>query len=126
VGRIAFAFRDRVDIEPIHYVYHEGWIYMRTGPGSKLSKLAHSPWVAFEVDEVDGVFDWRSVVVHGTVHAMTPGGTDAHRRDYERAVGLLRKLVPETFTSADPVPFRTVVLRLNTDEAAGRAASSAP
>jgi hypothetical protein len=40
-------------------------------------------------------------------------------------VELLRDLVPETFTSADPVPFRTVVLRLNTDEAAGRASSSA-
>jgi len=125
VGRIAFTFRDRVDIEPIHYVYDDGWIYMRTGAGSKLATLAHHPWVAFEVDEVEGVFDWRSVVVHGTVYALTPEGTDEHRHAYNRAVELLRDLIPETFTSADPVPFRTVVLRLNTDEAAGRASSSA-
>ena len=75
VGRIAYTFRDRVDVEPINYVYRDGWIYLRTGPGSKLTTLARHPWVAFEVDEVDGPFDWRSVVGRGGELAR-----DDHRR----------------------------------------------
>ncbi|HEY9515695.1 MAG TPA: pyridoxamine 5'-phosphate oxidase family protein [Gemmatimonadaceae bacterium] len=124
VGRIAYAFRNRVDIEPIHYVYHDGWIYARTAPGSKITVLAHSPWVAFEVDEVEGVFNWRSVVLHTTVYEMSPGGTPAQEQVYSQAVELLRGIVPETFTSDDPTPERSVVIRMYVDEATGREAST--
>src|SRR5438105_5401 len=62
VGRLAFAFHDRVDIEPIHYAYEDGWLYGRTSHGSKLATVLHNPWVAFEVDEVRSHFDWESVV----------------------------------------------------------------
>jgi nitroimidazol reductase NimA-like FMN-containing flavoprotein (pyridoxamine 5'-phosphate oxidase superfamily) len=62
-GRLAFSFRDRVDIEPIHYVYESGWLVCRTGPGTKLTLLEHHTWVAFEIDDVRGLFEWRSVVV---------------------------------------------------------------
>jgi nitroimidazol reductase NimA-like FMN-containing flavoprotein (pyridoxamine 5'-phosphate oxidase superfamily) len=62
VGRIAYSFHDRVDIEPISYVFADDAFYMRTEPGSKLATLAHAPWAAFEVDEIRGPFDWRSVV----------------------------------------------------------------
>ena len=65
VGRIAFSHRDRVDIEPIHYVYAAPWIYGRTSQGAKLLTLAHNQWCAFETDEVHGMFDWESVVVKG-------------------------------------------------------------
>jgi hypothetical protein len=57
VGRIAYSFHDRVDIEPISYVYADGVIYLRTTVGSKLTTLARAPWVAFDVDEVVGPFD---------------------------------------------------------------------
>ena len=35
VGRMAFASGNRIDIEPIHYVYANGWLYGRTSPGRK-------------------------------------------------------------------------------------------
>ena len=34
VGRLAFTFRDRVDIEPVHYVFRDGWIWGRTQHGT--------------------------------------------------------------------------------------------
>ena len=52
VGRIAFSFHDRVDIQPIHYAVSGDWLYGRTSRGSKYLTLAHNPWCAFEVDEV--------------------------------------------------------------------------
>lgn len=123
VGRMAFSFHDRVDIEPIGYVYEDGWIYGRTSPGAKLSTLAHRRWVAFEVDEVGGPFDWRSVVVHGALYVVTPDGPPLEARAWERAVALLREILPETMTETDPVPFRTVVFRIAVESATGRACS---
>jgi uncharacterized protein len=122
VGRIAYSFRDRVDIQPIHYVYADGAFYLRTDPGSKLTTLAHAPWVAFEVDEIDGLFDWRSVVAHGTVYMLEDAGSPEMRANYRSAIRRLRELVPDALDQDDPVPARSVVLKLHPDEMTGRAA----
>lgn len=124
VGRIAYSFHDRVDIEPIHYVFADGAIYMRTAPGTKLATLAHVPWVAFETDEVDGPFDWRSVVAHGTVYVLSDVGSDEARAHYRQALERLRELSPRALTVDDPVPERRVVLKLHLSEVAGREARS--
>jgi len=47
VGRIAFSQHDRVDIEPIHYVYEAPWIFGRTSTGAKILTLSHNSWCAF-------------------------------------------------------------------------------
>lgn len=126
VGRLAYSFHDRVDIEPIGYVYARGALVFRTAPGFKLEALAHRPWVALEIDEVEGPFDWRSVVVYGTAYVLGAKGSDAEVRAYRAAVGSLRRLVPGTFRKSDPVPFRSVVVKLYVDRVAGRAARSKP
>ncbi len=95
VGRLAFSYRDKVDIEPIHYVYSEGWIYGRTGEGTKLRTLAHNRWVAFEIDEVDGLFDWRSVVVKGALYLLAPSADET----WTYAVSLLQRVVPGALSS---------------------------
>src|ERR1700761_8768612 len=71
-GRLAFTFRDRVDIEPISYVHDGEWLYARTSLGTKLDTVRHHPWVAFEVDEVAGRYDWKSVVVRGKIYFFDP------------------------------------------------------
>jgi nitroimidazol reductase NimA-like FMN-containing flavoprotein (pyridoxamine 5'-phosphate oxidase superfamily) len=43
VGRIAFTFHDKVDIEPINYVSDGEWIFGRTSMGTKLATLLHHP-----------------------------------------------------------------------------------
>ncbi|MBI4408284.1 MAG: pyridoxamine 5'-phosphate oxidase family protein [Gemmatimonadetes bacterium] len=124
LGRIAFSFRDRVDIEPISYVYADGWIYGRTSEGEKLSVIGRNWWVAFEVDEVDGPFDWRSAVAHGGFYRVEPLASPQERESWERSVAMLRTVLPETFTPEDPVPFRNVVFRIRVEHVHGRAATS--
>jgi nitroimidazol reductase NimA-like FMN-containing flavoprotein (pyridoxamine 5'-phosphate oxidase superfamily) len=122
VGRIAYSFRNRVDIEPISYVYADDTIYMRTAPGSKLVTLAHAPWVAFEVDEVRGPFDWQSAVVHGTVYLVPQRGSRAVEEGYRDAVQRLRAVIPDAFGDDDPTPDRYIVLKLHIDTCTGREA----
>ena len=42
VGRIAFSQQDRVDVEPIHYVYDAPWIFGRTSTGAN-STICDAP-----------------------------------------------------------------------------------
>ena len=122
VGRIAFSYHDHVDIEPIHYVYDEGWIYGRTGDGTKLRTLAHNRWVAFETDEVTAIFDWQSVVAKGALYILEADGPRG--TEYERALEVLRTFMPETLGEGDPVPGRTAIFRIHADQLTGRAATT--
>jgi hypothetical protein len=124
-GRIAYTFRDRVDIEPISYVYADGWIYGRTAPGSKMVTIRHQAWVAFEVDEIEGRYDWRSVVVHGSMHVLDPNGGDRDREAYAAAVDVIRTAEENALTPSDPAPHRHELFRVYVDEMTGRAASTA-
>jgi hypothetical protein len=121
VGRIAYSEHDRVDVEPIHYVYDAPWIFGRTSSGAKLLTLSHNQWCAFETDEVHGLFDWESVVVRGP---FTPRNSPFASWDYNLAVAALRRLIPGTFTDDDPTPHRDIVFGLHATEISGRISSS--
>ena len=123
VGRIAFTHKDRVDIEPIHFVADDGWLYGRTAPGTKLEVVTRNRWVAFEVDEVETLFEWRSVVVKGGFYFLLKDGSDQETADYDHAVRVLRHLIPDTLTPADPLPDRVIVFRIHIDEITGRAST---
>ena len=122
VGRMAFAFQRRVDIVPIHYVYSGGWVYGRTSLGPKLLTLKHHQWVAFEVDEIEALFNWRSVVLHGGLYLLEADGPPLELAARRRAIRLLRTLVPETLRASDPVAFRDILFRIHVNELSGRAA----
>lgn len=122
VGRLAYSFRDRVDIEPVHYVFYAGNIYGRTQYGAKVDVLAHHPWVAFEVDRVESMFRWRSVVVHGRIEFPDPLGSVADRDRYAEGMAAFRTLLPTAFTTDDPTPGRELVFVLPVAEITGRAA----
>ncbi|MEP7064538.1 MAG: pyridoxamine 5'-phosphate oxidase family protein [Gemmatimonadota bacterium] len=123
VGRIAYSFHDRVDIQPIHYVVSGNWLYGRTSRGSKFTTLAHNPWCAFQVDEVRDLFDWDSVVVKGHLELLDP--ELASQDAYEEGLRLMRALVPGTFTDLDPAPHRLILFRVHLSEVTGRSARPA-
>jgi nitroimidazol reductase NimA-like FMN-containing flavoprotein (pyridoxamine 5'-phosphate oxidase superfamily) len=124
VGRIAFSFHDRVDLEPVHYVYADGWLHGRTSPGTKLATLRHHPWVAFEVDEVQALHDWQSVIVHGVVHIPDLDRSASDKKAYEASLDLVRHLIPEALEHDDPTPWREVIFRIHLDEVTGRASTT--
>jgi nitroimidazol reductase NimA-like FMN-containing flavoprotein (pyridoxamine 5'-phosphate oxidase superfamily) len=90
---------------------------LRSAEGSKLTALAHNPYVAFEVDDVRDPLNWKSVVVRGTMYLLD----DAER---QRAIRALREVLPDTLTPDDPTPERDVVYGIHIDEMSGRIAES--
>ena len=86
-------------------------------------------WVAFEVDEVAGTFDWRSIVIRGAFYIMSPTGslhpdpTDTSVQEvpeYTEAVAALRTFLPDAMLASDPTPFRHAVFLIHLDAASGR------
>lgn len=123
VGRLAFALQDRVGIVPVHYVYDEGWIYGRTEPEGKLVPILRNRRVAFEVDEIRGMFSWQSVVVHGSLYLIEPDAGEKEKAAHDKALQLLRRILPTTLGKADPVPFRNQLFRISVSEITGRFAT---
>jgi hypothetical protein len=78
--------------------------------------------VAFEVDEVEGPFDWRSVVVHGSFHVLEPEGSEYDTGIYLRATERLQAAIPGYGTPDDPGAFRTTVFGIHMTELVGRGA----
>ena len=71
VGRIAFAFEDRIEIFPINYGLEGAVIVFRTSPGTKLEAVPKTA-VAFEADSWDSEtgIGW-SVVARGPAEEVT-------------------------------------------------------
>jgi len=123
VGRIAFSYHDRVDVQPIHYVYERGWLYGRTSEGDKIVALKHNQWIAFEVDEIADVFEWTSVVVHGSLWILHPRGSPRAEEVWAKAAELVSRVVPGALTEHDPVSFRQILFRIAVSDVRGREAS---
>ena len=85
--------------------------------------IQHNYWVAFEVDEIESLTRWRSVVVHGGFYPIPATGSDATMEVWDHAVDLLRSLWPTMFTERDPTPHRWVLFRIAVQEVRGLAAN---
>lgn len=124
IGRLAFSHGGHVDVEPIHYVRHGEWVYCRTAPGTKLTALGERPWVALEVDEIDGPFDWRSVVAQGTVYLVGEGPDQRAIR--AEVLAAIRTADAGALTDNDPVPHRSTLVRIHIRNVIGRQATTGP
>jgi len=106
----------------VSFVAASPWIFVRSAEGTKLEVFDHHPYVTFEVDEVDGPFDWLSVVARGTVYMMADSGSPVDRAIYEKALKTLRSVMPTVLTAHDPAPSRTHVYGIHIDRITGRTA----
>jgi len=77
-GRLAVDGADGMpNVFPVNFTVHDGSIYIRSAPGSKLVAIAQHPVAAFEIDGEDARFRW-SVVLRGGARRLT---TDVEIRE---------------------------------------------
>lgn len=115
VARVGFDAADWIEIHPIHYVFADDYLIGRTSKGTMLSALAQRCRVAVQIDEIESLFEWESVLIR-SVFLRIPAGS----APYEEALSNFRGLVPGTFGPDDPTPFRTVLFRIPLQNASGR------
>ena len=65
VGRIGVHADGRTYVVPITYVYDGDAVYGHSAMGQKIRMMRSSPDVCFEVDDIDDLANWRSVIAQG-------------------------------------------------------------
>ena len=82
VVRVGFNDGERTYVIPICYVYRDGCLYAHSGPGLKIDALRSGGEPCFQVDHIDDLANWQSVMAWGQYEELA--GDDA-----DRAVALL-------------------------------------
>ena len=71
VGRLGCYADGQVYIVPITYVYEEPYIFGYTKEGLKISMMRKNKHVCFEVDVIQNMMNWQSVVVQGEYEELS-------------------------------------------------------
>jgi uncharacterized protein len=114
IGRIACVADGWPYIVPVTYVYDGGeYVFSHSAEGRKVDAMRRAPRVCFEVEQLRGVANWRTVIARGTYEelprdqheatmdrlaqtfAWTVSGTAEHDRKEEihRRAGVLRPVL---------------------------------
>lgn len=75
IGRIGCHTAGRTYVVPVTYAYLDGCVYGHSAAGLKVQMMRANPAVCFEVEQVDDLANWRSVIAWGTFEELR--GDDA-------------------------------------------------
>ena len=88
IGRLGCHSQGRTYVVPIAYAYEDGAIVAHSTEGLKLRMKRENPHVCFEVDAMDDISNWRSVVAWGRFEEL-------HGAQADRAMAqLIARLAP--------------------------------
>ena len=65
VGRLGCYADGKMYVVPVTYVYGDGYIYAHSKEGLKVQMMRKNPQVCFQVDAMENMTNWRSVIVWG-------------------------------------------------------------
>lgn len=71
VGRIGIHADGRTYVVPVTYVYDGDAVYGHSVLGQKIRMMRKNPEVCFEVDDIDDLANWRSVIASGRYEELT-------------------------------------------------------
>jgi nitroimidazol reductase NimA-like FMN-containing flavoprotein (pyridoxamine 5'-phosphate oxidase superfamily) len=71
IGRIGCYANEKVFIIPVTYVYNNGYIYAHSKDGLKIQAMRNNPEICFQVDAIENMRNWRSVVLWGEYEELT-------------------------------------------------------
>ena len=74
-GRIGCHADGRTYVVPITYAYRSGNVYCHGAEGQKVRMMRKQPDVCFEIDRVEDLGNWKSVIAEGRFHEL--GGREA-------------------------------------------------
>lgn len=82
IGRIGCHAYGKTYVVPITYAYDGTFVYAHSAEGMKIHMMRANPHVCFEVDAMDNLANWQSVVAWGTFQEL-------HGDDARSAMALL-------------------------------------
>ncbi len=99
IGRIGCHVAGQTYVVPVAYAYDGEAVYVHSAEGQKLAMMRDNPDVCFEVDRIEGLHSWRSVVARGWFEEL-------HGADALAALELLLDRIPDGGQGGDDGEWR--------------------
>lgn len=104
IGRIGCHANGKTYIVPISYAYYNNCIYAHTFEGLKIEMMRENPNVCFEVENLNDIANWQSVISWGTFKELKT--EDERRFGIEKLVNrVLPKISTQTVKLSSQWPF---------------------
>lgn len=71
VGRIGCHVHGKTYVVPVSYAYKDDCIYVHSFDGMKVEYMRQNPEVCFQVDALENMGNWQSVIAWGTFKELT-------------------------------------------------------
>lgn len=78
IGRLGCHADGETYVVPVNYVYNGNAIYSHSSFGKKIEMMRKNPKVCFEVDDIQTIFRWQSIIAWGHYEEIT-GEAEKHR-----------------------------------------------
>ena len=127
VGRLGCHADNLVYVVPISYAYDGESIYGRTYEGMKIQMMRKNPEICFEVDTMQNMANWQSVIAWGTFEELTD--TEGRRKALEQLHARILPVISSAttqlssewpFLPADLNSIKGVVFRIRLVKKTGR------
>lgn len=133
VGRLGCSDGNQVYVVPISYHYDGEYVYCHTHEGMKIDIMRRHPVICFEVDRMQNMANWQSVIAHGRFEELTDPGlrSQALQKLHERILPVVSSetthLSPDwPFAPVDLNKIEGVTFRVRLEEKTGRFERSQP
>jgi nitroimidazol reductase NimA-like FMN-containing flavoprotein (pyridoxamine 5'-phosphate oxidase superfamily) len=132
IGRLAYIIGESPYVVPITYYYYDqngNSIISYSLEGLKIDAMRKNQYVALEVDEIESVNHWKSVLVHGVfeeleridakkmLHEFSEGVKKIINTSNAKDVNFIHEFSRKLSTEAKNSP---IVYRINIDEITGK------
>lgn len=71
IGRIACCNNNKPYLVPVNYVYESGTVYCHSTEGMKINLMRNNPNICFQVDTIQDILNWQSVIAWGKFEEIT-------------------------------------------------------
>lgn len=114
VGHLSCVTERGPYVVPVHYIFHEGNIYVHSLMGNRIQTLRQNPKACFQVDKPGNQSSWRSAIAFGRYEEIT----DAEERDsFKRRIwARFPHLTPVESASVETPPVQEVIFRIRVEQ----------
>jgi uncharacterized protein len=127
VGRIGFRSSEKLFIIPIAFTYADNCIYAHSRLGNKIRWMRQNSKVCFQVDSIDHLSSWRSVLLWGTYHEIRKPDEQLKAKKLidDRTAMYSSSEATSTYDQSQAPrivekPVKTVIFRIEITEESGR------
>lgn len=120
IGRIGCHAFGHTYVVPITYAYDGSYVYAHTTVGMKLHMMRDNPHLCFEVDNMDDLANWRSVIAWGTFEELRGDMADRAMRFLVEKIELRLSGPPGASVHPNSWTERVVVFRIKLEQKTGR------